>query len=62
MEKKEIINCVGCNYYYVTWDKQFPKGCKYFGFKSIKMPSIVVKESSGEWCTLYTTKQQKEKE
>lgn len=53
---KETVNCIGCAYYYVTWDKNFPKGCKYFGFKSAKMPALVVKESSGQLCNMYTKK------
>ncbi|PKM50872.1 MAG: uracil-DNA glycosylase [Firmicutes bacterium HGW-Firmicutes-7] len=59
MENREITNCIGCNYYYITWDKTFPKGCKYFGFKSNKMPCIVVKESAGGWCNVYTPKKLK---
>ena len=56
MKEKNITNCLGCMYYYVTWDNKFPKGCKYFGFKTNKMPSLVVKESSGESCQFYTAK------
>lgn len=48
-----IRSCIGCKYYYVTWDTRAPKGCKYFGFKSIKMPCVVVKESSGDFCAMY---------
>lgn len=55
MENK-LTSCIGCKFYYVTWDKRAPKGCKYFGFKSVKMPCQVVKESSGEYCTLYEKK------
>lgn len=58
MENKKITNCLGCIYYYVTWDAKFPKGCKHFGFKTNKMPCLVVKESSGEFCKFYTPKQQ----
>lgn len=57
MDKKdEKTSCRGCIHYYVTWDKTFPKGCKFFGFKSAKMPSVVVKESSGQECNVYTNK------
>lgn len=56
---KEIpvpINCIHCKYYYVTWDVQRPKGCKYFGFKSVQLPSLVVLESTGYTCNMYTKK------
>lgn len=51
--------CIGCAHYYITWDKDHPKGCKGFGFKSVKMPCDVVKESSGENCKLYSSKEKK---
>ena len=52
MENK-VKTCIGCKYYFVTWDTKAPKGCKYFGFKSMKMPCIVVRESSGNECAFY---------
>jgi len=54
-----IRSCIGCKYYYVTWDTNAPKGCKYFGFKSTKMPCVVVKQSSGDFCTMYAKDLQK---
>lgn len=55
-DEKQVRSCVGCVYYYVTWDNQRPKGCKYFGFKSMQMPCLVVRQSSGSACTMYTKK------
>lgn len=49
-------NCIKCKYYYVTWDRAKPKGCKYFGFKSLAMPSMVVFKSSGEDCQAFESK------
>ena len=43
---KRII-CQRCVHYYVTWEKNKPHGCHAYGFKSDKIPSIVVKQSSG---------------
>lgn len=60
MKDKKIKICLDCIYYYVTWDKKFPKGCKGFGFKSSKIPCDVVKESSGESCLLYAPKEKEE--
>jgi len=52
----EKINCTKCIYYYITWDPSFPKGCKFYGFKSSNLPSILVKQSSGMACGKYTPK------
>jgi hypothetical protein len=52
----EKINCCKCNYYYITWDPAFPKGCKLYGFKSLNLPSILVKQSSGLPCAKFTLK------
>lgn len=51
-----VKSCIGCIYYYVTWDPKHPKGCKYFGIKSIKMPCQVVKETTQHYCNMYTKK------
>ncbi|MBU3190096.1 uracil-DNA glycosylase [Clostridium bowmanii] len=53
----EKINCYKCQYYYITWDAAFPKGCKFYGFKSMNLPSILVKQSSGLSCIKFTPKQ-----
>jgi hypothetical protein len=58
---ENIKSCFGCIYYYVTWDRQNPKGCKYFGFKSGKMPCYVVRESTGKTCNMYTPKEKDHK-
>jgi len=46
----ERINCITCVHYYVTWDRNFPYGCRLFEFKSRKLPSLLVLESTGEKC------------
>jgi hypothetical protein len=53
----EKINCVKCQYYYITWDKDLPYGCKAMGFKSHIAPSIIVIESSGQACLAFMAKQ-----
>jgi len=50
------INCCTCTYYYITWDPTFPKGCKFYGFKSLNLPSLLVKQSSGIPCEKFTPK------
>jgi hypothetical protein len=47
---REKIDCFKCRHFYITWDKSFPKGCEAIGFKSEKMPSVVVYEASGIAC------------
>ena len=53
---KEKIVCQKCKFYYVTWEKTKPHGCKAYGFKSQMLPSMVVKQSSGTMCSLYQSK------
>ena len=53
----EKIICQKCIYYFVTWEKNKPHGCKAYSFKSMQLPSIVVKQSSGSICKFYKNKQ-----
>lgn len=50
------VNCMKCVYFYVTWDPNNPRGCKFFGFKSKAIPSAVVKRSSGRECEAFQLK------
>jgi hypothetical protein len=50
-------NCFTCKHFYLTWDKQYPRGRKVMGFKSKEMPSQVVFRSSGLGCAIYEKKQ-----
>jgi len=50
-EKNEnFINCFECVHFAVTWEQEFPKSCKLFGFKTAQMPSAAVFDSTGEAC------------
>ncbi|WPC43507.1 uracil-DNA glycosylase [Clostridium sp. JS66] len=49
----EMVQCRKCKYYYITWDKNFPYGCKLFKVKSKQMPSIIVYQSIGKQCGNY---------
>ena len=53
---RKRINCFRCVYYANTWNTKFPRACKFFGFKSAKMPSEAVYESSGEQCNSFVEK------
>ncbi|MBU0698331.1 MAG: uracil-DNA glycosylase [Proteobacteria bacterium] len=48
MQRK--TDCHRCRHYYVTYDKDFPYGCKAMGFKSRQNPYIVVRNSSEHEC------------
>ena len=50
------IDCFQCKHFFVTWDASKPRGCNAFGFKTPKLPSVVVFESSGEACLKFTLK------
>ncbi|MFA6700006.1 MAG: uracil-DNA glycosylase [Thiomicrospira sp.] len=50
------IDCFKCRYFYITWEAQHPRGCKAFGFKTTRMPSQVVEETSGKPCLKFQPK------
>ena len=52
-----MIDCHKCKHYYVTWDKNFPHGCKAMIFKSKQLPSIDVRVSSLRECLLFIKKE-----
>jgi hypothetical protein len=54
---KKGINCVKCIHFYITWDKNYPKGCKAMGFKCSEMPSTMVYKASGVECLRFEKKQ-----
>ncbi|MBI1388373.1 MAG: uracil-DNA glycosylase [bacterium] len=41
----------------MTWDRNFPYGCKAMGFKARTQPSIEVFNSSGIECQMFTMKE-----
>ena len=55
-DKPPKIDCTKCTHYYVTWDKQFPMGCKAMGFKSRQPPSLVVYMASDMECKKFEQK------
>ncbi|WP_024850868.1 hypothetical protein [Hydrogenovibrio kuenenii] len=52
----EPIDCFKCKHFYITWDDANPKGCRAFGFKTQRLPSVVVFEASGEPCMKFSPK------
>ncbi|OQY15930.1 MAG: hypothetical protein B6I32_04810 [Desulfobacterium sp. 4572_20] len=54
----QSIDCHKCEYYYVTWDKDFPHGCRGMGFKSRQLPCLTVRRSTPEMdCLLFKKKE-----
>lgn len=43
-------NCLKCEYFFVSWDSRFPRGCRIFGIKSMNLPSREVFISTGLHC------------
>ncbi|RJQ56941.1 MAG: uracil-DNA glycosylase [Desulfobacteraceae bacterium] len=56
MDNPKRIDCHKCAHYYVTWEEKFPHGCRAMKFKSKRLPSDAVMESSRMPCMLYTLK------
>ena len=50
------IDCHKCRHYYVTWQKAHPHGCRAMGFKSVQLPSAVVRKNSGCPCRCFDPK------
>jgi len=50
------INCFQCIHYANTWEPASPRVCRFFGFKSSNLPSVVVYNSIGQQCTEFKEK------
>lgn len=56
---KKSIDCMKCMHFYITWDKNYSKGCRSMGFKCNEMPSAVVYKTSGVECLRFELKRGK---
>ena len=61
MKKRPKIDCHKCKHYYVTWDENFPHGCRAMKFKGKALPSATVLSSSNMSCLLFVKKNLKGK-
>ncbi|MED4600164.1 uracil-DNA glycosylase [Paenibacillus validus] len=50
------INCYKCKHFYVTWDPNFPRGCRSYGIKTSELPSSLIRRSSGKPCLTFEEK------
>lgn len=57
---KDNPNCYKCKYYAVTWNPKTPNTCKFFGFQSAQLPSVVVYNSTREMCAAFELKENKQ--
>lgn len=51
-----VPQCRNCNHYFITHDPAKPYGCRALRFKSDRNPALVVLESSGMNCQLFSPK------
>ena len=50
-------NCHKCKFFYITYDKYTPYGCKQYGIKAAQIPSMVVKKANnGQECIGFEAK------
>jgi hypothetical protein len=40
-------SCQNCKHYFITYDKQTPRGCHIYGIKSQQLPCLVIKMATG---------------
>ena len=50
------MNCKKCKFFYITWDKNFPYGCKQYEIKSKTTPDTQVLINTGIACLGYQPK------
>ncbi|MFY7789436.1 MAG: hypothetical protein ACOVQB_00820 [Polynucleobacter sp.] len=50
------MNCKECKFFYITWDKKFPYGCKVYEIKSKLSPDSQVLANTGSACLGYQPK------
>ena len=55
MKNKQVV-CGRCKFFFVTYNKYKPWGCKRFGFKSQNLPSQVVFSTTGINCAYFVRK------
>ena len=48
--EKKMVKCSGCYYFFITYKKDRPWGCKKFGFISKFIPAMEVFSTTGIEC------------
>jgi hypothetical protein len=60
VENRGGVDCRNCSHFQVTWDAEFPRGCRAMGFKSRQWPWMEVLQTSGEPCLQFQPKEKGE--
>lgn len=56
-------NCMNCKHYFVTYDKNTPRGCRVYRIQSSLLPSLIVKKANnGQECLGYSPKEKRKPE
>jgi len=50
------IDCLKCEHFEITWNKNFPRACKVFEIKTPNFPSVDVKRATGKQCPAFKMK------
>jgi hypothetical protein len=55
------VECRKCKHFFITWDPKNPYGCKAFGIKSKRIPSVEIYLTSGKECLKFQKKETSKK-
>ena len=55
-DRAKSPSCFKCRHFQITWQPQRPYACLAMGFKSQRLPSLVVMQSSGGPCLSFSPK------
>jgi hypothetical protein len=58
-DPRQGINCYDCARFFITYDRQYPYGCRAMGFKSAHRPSSTVSLSSALPCQMFAPKRKR---
>ncbi|MBC8451399.1 MAG: hypothetical protein H8D72_01690 [Planctomycetes bacterium] len=48
--------CGRCQHHFVTYEASMPHGCRLFGIRSQRLPSMIVRQETGQDCTAFELK------
>jgi len=60
MGNDKTPNCFKCEFFFITWDAHFSRGCNAYEFKSKELPSSTVLKSTGKPCLFFKEKKESE--
>ena len=56
MNTKDNVNCRNCEHFFITWNKNFPYGCRSMEFVSKSLPCTEVYKLEGKICLAFAEK------